>query len=170
MQGATIANYVELKSFIRDEQDSVIAAILYDKLSKKEFRVDAKCFVNTAGVHADAIRKLANADAVDRMLCSRGAHLMLPHGLLPENKGIIVPDTTDGRLIFVINYLNKAMAGTSDAKCDPSFDPTVVDEDAELIVENIKHLFPQLKLSDFVDAKFSGIRPLVLPERTVLLK
>ena len=169
MEGATIANYVELKEFIRDRTGTVTAAILYDRLNKKEFKVEAKTFINTAGVHADSVRKMANPAAIERMLCSRGAHLMLPHKLLPDYKGIIVPDTTDGRLIFVINYLGKAMAGTSDAKCDPSFDPTVVQEDADLIVENIKHLFPDLKLSDFVDAKFSGIRPLVLPERTVQL-
>lgn len=43
---------------------------------------------------------------------------MFPKELIPENTGIIIPKTKDGRLIFIINYLGHAMVGTTDDKCD----------------------------------------------------
>ena len=49
---------------------------------------------------------------------SRGTHLIFKKGLLKENHGIIIPETKDGRLIFVINYFGHPMVGTTDEFCD----------------------------------------------------
>jgi glycerol-3-phosphate dehydrogenase len=56
MKGATLANYVEFKDFIKNDQGKIKGAVLYDKLKKKEFKVNAKCVVNCTGIYADEIR------------------------------------------------------------------------------------------------------------------
>jgi glycerol-3-phosphate dehydrogenase len=43
---------------------------------------------------------------------------MFKKGIVPEDTGIIIPKTKDGRLIFIINYLGHPMVGTTDEKCD----------------------------------------------------
>ncbi len=78
----------------------------------------AKVIVNCAGIHADEIRLKDNSQAKPRILGARGTHIMFNQGLIPEYTGIIIPKTKDGRLIYIINYLNHAMAGTTDLKCD----------------------------------------------------
>ena len=56
--GATLANYVELKSLIKDESGKIIGGMCVDKMDPTgtEFPVKAKVVVNCAGVHADEIR------------------------------------------------------------------------------------------------------------------
>lgn len=41
---------------------------------------------------------------------------MFKRGELPQDSGIIIPKTKDGRLIFIINYLGHTMVGTTDEK------------------------------------------------------
>jgi len=55
--------------------------------------------------------------------------------------GIIVPQTNDGRLIFVISYGGKTMAGTTDVKTEVQYGPKTEKEDEEFIIENIKDTF-----------------------------
>ena len=57
-KGATLANYVELKSLIKDESGKIIGGMCVDKMDPTgtEFLVKAKVVVNCAGVHADEIR------------------------------------------------------------------------------------------------------------------
>jgi glycerol-3-phosphate dehydrogenase len=40
--------------------------------------------------------------------------------MIPEDYGIIIPKTKDGRLLFISNYLGHPMVGTTDVKCDVS--------------------------------------------------
>ena len=56
--GATLANYIEFKSFIKDDSGKIVGGMCVDKFDPegKEFPVKAKVVVNCAGVHADEIR------------------------------------------------------------------------------------------------------------------
>jgi len=123
MKGSTIANYVEFKNFIKDDQGKIIGAVCVDKYdpAQKEFSVKAKVVVNCAGVHADVIRKLDKPDVANRIVSSRGTHLIFKKGFLNENQGFIVPETTDGRLLFVLNYFGHPLVGTTDVFDEATF-------------------------------------------------
>ena len=58
MTGATLANYVEMKRMLKDENGKIIGAVCVDRMDpeQKEFEVKAKVVVNCAGVHADEVR------------------------------------------------------------------------------------------------------------------
>jgi len=74
--------------------------------------------VNCTGIHADEMRVKDNVEAVPRIQGARGTHLMFKKGTIPNDCGIIVPKTKDGRLMFIINYMGHPMVGTTDEKCD----------------------------------------------------
>jgi glycerol-3-phosphate dehydrogenase len=38
--------------------------------------------------------------------------------MLPADSGIIIPKTSDGRILFILNYLGHTMAGTTDDQVD----------------------------------------------------
>ena len=76
----------------------------------------AKVVVNCAGVHADEVRMKDDEAAMPRIIGAKGTHLIFKGGMLPNDSGIIIPKTKDGRLIFVINYLGQTMVGTTDEK------------------------------------------------------
>jgi len=162
MKGATIANYTELLNFKKDSEGKIVSAVLKDKLSGKEFVVKSKIFVNCTGVHADTVRKLANPECKERIIAARGAHVTFAKEYLNENEAIIIPQTTDGRLIFVISYNGKTMAGTTDVKTHPHFGPSTVEEDVDFICENLKATFGDEDIKSKIEASWTGIRPLVL--------
>jgi glycerol-3-phosphate dehydrogenase len=83
-----------------------------------KFEVKAKVVVNCAGVFADEVSKMASEELTPHIVPSRGTHLIFSKGLLGENQGIIITETTDGRLLFMINYYGHPMVGTIDVFCD----------------------------------------------------
>jgi len=62
MKGITLANYIQLKEFIRDEQGQITGAVLEDTLTNDTFETTCKVAVNCAGIHADTIRNLAEPE------------------------------------------------------------------------------------------------------------
>lgn len=56
-------------------------------------------------MHADEVRIKDDANAMPRIIGAKGTHLIFKSGMIPDDSGIIIPKTKDGRLIFVINYL-----------------------------------------------------------------
>lgn len=54
-KGATLANYVELKSLIKDEKGNIEGAVLLDKIKNETFKVKTKVLVNCAGVFSDTL-------------------------------------------------------------------------------------------------------------------
>ena len=56
MKGATLANYVEFRDFVKDDKGTICGAKLYDRLAQKEFTVKSKVVVNCAGIQADELR------------------------------------------------------------------------------------------------------------------
>ena len=56
--GATLANYIEVKSLIKGEDGKITGAMCVDKMDPeaKLFPVKAKVVVNCAGVSADMVR------------------------------------------------------------------------------------------------------------------
>ena len=119
MKGSILANYTEFVDFIKADS-KIVGAKLKDNISGEFIDVYAKCVVNCAGVHSDEIRLKDNNQLEPRIQGSRGTHLIFKKGILPDDSGIIIPKTRDGRLLFICNYLGHPMVGTTDEKCDIS--------------------------------------------------
>ena len=164
MKGATLANYVEFVDFIKDDKGKITGAMCIDKMEKdsKPFPVKAKIVVNCAGVHADELRKKDNPEVENRIVPSRGTHLMFKKGLLKEDQGMIIPETKDGRLIFVINYYGHPMVGTTDEFCDATHHCEPSQEEIDFICEEMKPYFGEdYDYKGNLLSAWAGLRPLV---------
>ncbi len=163
MKGANLANYVEFQDFMKDKDGKIIGAIVYDRLKKKQFKIKSKVVVNCAGIHADELRKKDNPEAVQRITGARGTHLMFQKDLFKDNTGIIIPKTSDGRLIFVINYLGHTMVGTTDEKCEITHTVDPTEEDTKFIIKELKSVLGEdIDYEKSLVSAWSGIRPLVI--------
>jgi glycerol-3-phosphate dehydrogenase len=89
-------------------------------------------------VHADELRLKDQPDLTPRIVPSRGTHLIFKKGLLKDNQGIIIPETTDGRLLFVINYMGHPMVGTTDEFCDATHNCEPSEKEIDFIIDEIK--------------------------------
>ena len=69
--------------------------------------------INCTGPFVDSIRKLSHPDAEQMTLPSAGVHITLPDYYSPQNLGMIVPKTKDGRVVFMLPWKEATIAGTT---------------------------------------------------------
>ncbi|KAK6933414.1 Alpha-glycerophosphate oxidase, C-terminal [Dillenia turbinata] len=154
LAGAAVLNHAEVVAFLKDEAtDRIIGA-------RKEFETYAKVVVNAAGPFCDSVRKLAKKD-VQPMICpSSGVHIVLPDYYSPEGMGLIVPKTKDGRVVFMLPWLGRTVAGTTDSSTNITMLPEPHEDEIEFILDAISdYLNVKVRRTDVLSA-WSGIRPL----------
>ncbi|KAJ0967313.1 hypothetical protein J5N97_024230 [Dioscorea zingiberensis] len=161
--GAAVLNHAEVISFIKDEfGERIIGARIQDKLSGKEFETYAKVIVNAAGPFCDSVRKMANKDAPSMICPSSGVHIVLPDYYSPDGMGLIVPKTKDGRVVFMLPWLGKTVAGTTDSNTSITMLPEPHEDEIQFILDAISdYLNVQVRRVDVLSA-WSGIRPLAI--------
>lgn len=161
--GATIANHVSVTSLVKNQEGKLVGAKMKDHISGEEWTTKAKSVVNATGPFTDAIRKMDNQEVKDIVCPSAGVHIILPDYYSPANMGLIDPETSDGRVIFLLPWLNHTIAGTTDTPCNVTFSPTPTEQDISFILNEVKnYLSPDVTVrrGDVLSA-WSGIRPLV---------
>ncbi len=126
--------------------------------------------VNTAGPWADQIRHLVAPHTPARLRWSRGSHLVLAPGQVEAKEGLLVPRTADGRVLFILPWLEGALlVGTTDEEVSTLAWPcTVPDTDVAYLLSYLEAYF-DVK-SPEVTARFCGYRPLVRQGRATTAK
>jgi glycerol-3-phosphate dehydrogenase len=164
-EGAVVLNHAEVISLIHDEESGrVTGAKVRDTLTGRKVDVFAKHIINATGPFADDVRKMSDAENSGRKIImpSSGVHITLPDYYSPENLGMIVPKTKDGRVVFMLPWLGETIAGTTDAPCEVTMRPKATEEDIKFILDALdSYLSVKVRRSD-VKSAWSGIRPLAL--------
>ncbi|KAF2883149.1 hypothetical protein ILUMI_23017 [Ignelater luminosus] len=165
--GATIANHVSVRALQKKPNEAakmrVSGATLKDEITGNEWNVSAKCVINATGPFIDYVRKMDNPEAKEICIPSSGVHIVLPEYYSPSQMGLLDPATSDGRVIFLLPWQNKTIAGTTDHPCDLTFSPKPTEDEISFILKEIKNYFnPDLKVrrKDVLSA-WSGIRGLI---------
>ncbi|KAF2295636.1 hypothetical protein GH714_033369 [Hevea brasiliensis] len=128
----------------------------------KEFDAYAKVVVNAAGPFCDSVRKMAKNDAQPMICPSSGVHVVLPDYYSPEGMGLIVPKTKDGRVVFMLPWLGRTVAGTTDSNTTITLLPEPHEDEIQFILDAISdYLSVKVRRTDVLSA-WSGIRPLAI--------
>lgn len=161
LAGAAVLNHAEVVSFLKDEaSDRVIGARIRDNLTGQEFDTYAKVVVNAAGPFCDSVRKMADKEARPMICPSSGVHIVLPDYYSPEGMGLIVPKTKDGRVVFMLPWLGRTVAGTTDSNTTITLLPEPHEDEIQFILDAIcDYLNVKVRRADVLSA-WSGIRPL----------
>lgn len=141
------------------QQGRLSAAIAEDRQGRRQ-RWSARVIVNATGLAADAVRQLAEADTAPRLLVSRGVHLVLRQQLCPGGAGLLVPRTSDGRVLFVLPFLGRTLVGTTDVVCEPDQATQVSPEERSFLLDHVRHWFPAAGEPE-VGSAWAGGRPLI---------
>ena len=84
---------------------------------------------------------------------------------MPEDTGILLSATSDGRLVFLLPYYGKIIAGTTDDMQNIEMFPRPLEEDVEFIVAELKRAFgDKYDIKSKITSVFAGLRPLCLSE------
>ncbi len=159
-EGGVAANYVKVVDF-QHLDGKLTGALVEDQVDDDSWVIKAKVFVNATGPFADKIRRMDNPSLSKMMVGSIGTHIVLNKSYAPKSTGLLIPKTSDGRVLFLLPWENQTLVGTTDLPVDIQRDPQTSDEEVEYLIEHLKkYLGLEVAPSDVL-AKWSGIRPLV---------
>jgi glycerol-3-phosphate dehydrogenase len=129
--------------------------------------VQTRCVVNAAGVWIDQLRHWALANSPQPASSplvrpSQGVHLVVSRDTLPLDQAVLVPRTSDGRVLFAVPWLGSIIIGTTDTpRDDAPLEPRPMAEElAFLFTETARGLGVELQASDVMSV-WVGLRPLV---------
>jgi glycerol-3-phosphate dehydrogenase len=169
LYGATVANHAEVVKLLRADaapagggEAPVVGARVRDTLTGDEFDVRAKVVINATGAFTDAVRQLEDPKANPMIVPSAGTHITLPEFYSPDGMGLIVPKTKDGRIVFMLPWLGRTIAGTTDSSTEITALPQPHEDEVAFILDALAdYLRIEVRAED-VQSAWSGIRPLAV--------
>ncbi|GAG68208.1 unnamed protein product, partial [marine sediment metagenome] len=164
VRGTDVVNYVEFKSFIK-EDGKIIGIKCLDLEKNIEFEIKGKQVVNATGIWTDQIVEKYPEDIPEPVIRpTKGVHLVFPREKIKNNNALIMRSVDDNRGMFLIPRGNFTLIGTTDTDYKDDLDnPYCTKEDADYIIRAVKYLFPNADLKyDNIISTFAGIRPLVM--------
>jgi glycerol-3-phosphate dehydrogenase len=161
-RGATLLNYVEVTGLTKDAQGFIDGVSARDVETGNEFRASAKVVVNATGAFSDVLRLQAEPNAKKMMVPSQGVHLVFDASFLQGNSAVMVPHTSDGRVLFAIPWHGHTLVGTTDTPiAAATLEPVAMEQEIEFILATAGQYLTKAPTRDDVLSVFAGIRPLV---------
>lgn len=160
-RGVVASNYVRAVGLVM-ESGRVAGVRAVDLETGQSLCVSARTTVNATGVWADSVAALGGRPnfAIRR---SKGVHLILPGDRLRLGRAaLVLPETDDGRLAFVVPWFGTALVGTTDTEWEgPPDSPSVENRDIDYLLDHAsRYLTTRLTRSDVLGV-YAGLRPLV---------
>jgi glycerol-3-phosphate dehydrogenase len=159
--GALVANYAELTRFDL-ENERITAAYVRDRITGTEHRIRVGTVVNAAGVWAGRIEALTGGEPQIHVEPAKGVHLTVPRAALKMGKdAIVLPETEDGRLLFIVPWGARVTIGTTDTEGGDIDRPAATQDDVAYILRHIKRYMQCTLTEADIISTWAGYRPLV---------
>ena len=158
--GGTVINYIRVTGLTKD-QGLVTGVEAVDLESGKTYRIKAKAVINATGVFADAVMKMDDPESEEMIRPSQGIHLVLGREFLRSSHAVMVPQTSDGRVLFAVPWHNKVIVGTTDTLMDHiTLEPRATEEEIDFVLKTAgQYLVKHPERKDVLSV-FAGLRPL----------
>ncbi|ANQ07618.1 Glycerol-3-phosphate dehydrogenase [Plasmodium coatneyi] len=163
--GSTVCNYMEVVGFIKDDDGKKITGVrAVDRISNEEIEIFANVIVNATGPHGDVVRKLADETATPVIQTSSGCHFILPKWYSSKNNGMIIPKTSDGRVLFLLPWENATIVGTTDEQRQLEENPQIPKKDTDFLASELSKYInvDAEEIKNDIKAAWCGFRPLVM--------
>ncbi len=161
-QGATMVNYAGVVGVTKGADGFVDGVVAADSETGRQWTIPARVIVNATGAFSDSVRRLAEPAAETLIAPSQGIHLVFHHSFLSAESAIMVPHTSDGRVMFAIPWHGHTLVGTTDTPiATPTLEPRPMEEEIEFILETAGRYLRKPPSRADVLSVFAGIRPLV---------
>jgi len=164
--GATLINYCGVVGLIKNE-NKVSGVVAVDDVSEEKFQINAKAVINATGVFVDQVLAMDDSLSPHMVMPSQGVHLVVGKKFFSGSSALMIPKTSDGRVLFALPWYDQVVIGTTDTPLNLiSEEPIALDEEIEFILRNFNQ-YSELKISrDDIQSVFAGLRPLVKTSNT----
>ncbi len=172
--GALVVNYCAAKELVT-EGGKVAGLRCEDAFTGEAFKLQARCVVNATGVWVDHLRAqeqaACGAPAVDEppelpplVAPSQGIHIVVDARFLGSDAALMVPKTSDGRVLFAVPWLGKVILGTTDTpRQHVEREPTAMRDEVDFILREAAKFLVVAPTRADIRSLWVGLRPLVRP-------
>jgi glycerol-3-phosphate dehydrogenase len=163
-KGGCAMNYISVTGLLKLE-GKVAGVTAVDSETGRSFSLKAKAVINATGVFVDDILKMDDPSAGKSICVSQGVHIVLDKKFFPSEHALMIPKTTDGRVLFAVPWHDKVVVGTTDTPVETaSLEPVALEKEIQFILQTAgTYLVSKPQRSD-VKSVFAGLRPLAAPQ------
>ena len=157
---AVTVNYAKVVE-LKHAGGRVAGARIEDRLAGRVFEVDARFVVNATGVWAERVAALDGPPPF-HLTHSVGTHMVLRPGAVRTSMAVVIPETDDGRIAFIVPWAGRFVLGTTDVAYTGDLSaPVATAKESDYLLDHAnRYLRRPLQLAD-ITAAYAGIRPLV---------
>jgi glycerol-3-phosphate dehydrogenase len=143
----TVRNYAPV---VEVRPGSPATVLVHDRLTGQNASVLAHRVVRALGPWTDP----------ELLVRSKGVHLVLP--AFPMSDGILLTHSKDGRVFFLIPWLQKTIVGTTETPFSGSLERLRVEpEEVKYLLDEVQRLFPEVHIgARHILGTCAGVRPL----------
>ncbi|MDD4458592.1 MAG: glycerol-3-phosphate dehydrogenase/oxidase [Proteiniphilum sp.] len=165
-QGAVVVNYAGVVGLLRDQTNKIAGVSVEDKIAGNTFELRGKCIINATGIFVDEIIKMDNPEEKPLVRPSQGVHVVVDKSFLDSDDAIMVPKTSDGRVMFGVPWHNRVILGTTDTPVSEFvLEPKALEEEVDFILETAGRYLAKKPQRKDVLCVFAGLRPLAAPRK-----
>lgn len=159
--GAAPLNYARVNSLIK-ENGKIAGLVFEDVLTGRPYEVKTQVVINATGAFCDPLRIMSDALAEEMVTLSQGVHIVLDSSFVSTENALMIPKTSDGRVLFVIPWHGHTLVGTTDTPIDTAkLEPEALEEEIEFILKTAGEYLAKKPCRGDILSVFTGIRPLV---------
>ena len=164
-QGAIVLNYFKVTNLLKDVNTRVCGVVATDAESGKTYTIKGRSVINATGVFADEILQMDEPGEKAMLRPSQGIHLVVDKSFMPADDALMIPKTSDGRVLFVVPWHDRLVIGTTDTPLkEHSLEPTALEEEIEFIMRTTDQYLVKAPARKDVLSMFAGLRPLAAPQ------
>jgi glycerol-3-phosphate dehydrogenase len=170
--GGLVLNYFKVSGLLKDDKRKIDGVHATDLISGEEFNLKSKLVINATGVFADEVAGMDNPESKPTIRPSQGVHIVLDKSFLQSESAIMIPKTSDGRVLFAIPWYDKVVVGTTDTPLNEiSLEPVAVKKEIDFILSTAELYLVKPPRTEDILCVFAGLRPLAAnPDNAVSTK
>ena len=163
--GATIVNHARVTGLLKN--DGIVSGVtVCDETDGDTFELKGKCIVNATGILVDEVIRMDDKEKTPMVRPSQGIHLVVDRSFLGGDDVIMIPKTSDGRVLFAVPWHNRVIIGTTDTPVNEFVpEPKPLEEEIDFLLKTSAQYLAHPPQRKDVLCIFAGLRPLAAPKR-----
>lgn len=161
-QGGVAFNYHPVTDFTY-QGNRINGVKVLNSLQDQQLEFSAKVVINATGTLTDILLNKAEPQLQHKTISvAQGTHLVFDKAIFNSPHCLVIPETSDGRILFVSPWHDKIIVGTTDVPIEqPSIEPVAQPAEIAFILETLNRYTAKPVTKEQVRSVFCGQRPLV---------
>ena len=159
--GGTALNYAPVTG-LRKTGGLVRGVQAEDRETRTPFEAASKVVINATGIFADRSWQMGEGGCSRVFTVCQGTHVVLDRVFLSARAAMMIPRTSDGRVLFAIPWHGQTVVGTTDDPVpQPALEPHALQEERQFLLAHIEKYLGRKPAVKDIRSIWSGQRPLV---------